>query len=324
MMGDSRPPDHPQPVELLNLYLGDNLQRHPGACQRETHGHPGPPEPHGGHPWASDSPGPTLPDAPAGVSGVQPAHVGSCSSPGAPGGGCPAGSPRQSQSSSTQVVFWAGILQAQMCVLDLEEELEKTEGLRAELRCCIPSSSPGLPGHRDLRPRPAVEEEDSGEDSSGPEGEDQAWPQEDPSDSSPEWGAEEESLFFDNPLFLDSPCSDASASGECFSWGFTDSCPDVRTRPDSPQALEPLLLGGTGPRELGSEPDLGGSRCATPPFPVPSYKPHPSCWATQGAPTAPATQEGQVSSFLETVPGLPSGATRPRTLFWCRASCYLR
>ncbi|VTJ91468.1 Hypothetical predicted protein [Marmota monax] len=323
MMGDRRLPDHPQPVELLNLYLGDNLQPHPGVCQRETHGQPGPPEPCGGHTWALDSPETSRPDAPARVSGVEPAHVGRCSSPGTPGGSCPTGSPRPNHSSSTQVVFWAGILQAQMCVLDLEEELEKTEGLRAELRCCVPSSSPGLPGDRDLRPSPAVEE-DSGEDSSGPEGESQAWALEGAADSSPEWGAEEESLFFDNPLFLESPCSDTSASGECFSWGFSDSCLDVRTRPHSPQALEPRLLGGTGPRELGSEPDLKGSTaessgCATPPFPVPSYKLHTSCWAIHGAPTAPAAQEGQVSSL----PGLPwghaeqglPGATRPRTLF---------
>ncbi|XP_015355263.1 LOW QUALITY PROTEIN: PH and SEC7 domain-containing protein 4 [Marmota marmota marmota] len=320
MMGDRRLPDHPQPVELLNLYLGDNLQPHPGVCQRETHGQPGPPEPCGGHTWALDSPETSRPDAPARVSGVEPAHVGRCSSPGTPGGSCPTGSPRPNHSSSTQVVFWAGILQAQMCVLDLEEELEKTEGLRAELRCCVPSSSPGLPGDRDLRPSPAVEE-DSGEDSSGPEGESQAWALEGAADSSPEWGAEEESLFFDNPLFLESPCSDTSASGECFSWGFSDSCLDVRTRPHSPQALEPRLLGGTGPRELGSEPDLKGSTaessgCATPPFPVPSYKLHTSCWAIHGAPTAPAAQEGETS--LEDQPRLASPAVpyEDRALAW--------
>lgn len=298
-MGDSRRPDRPQPVELLNLYLGDNLQPHRGACQRETHGQPGPPEPCRGRTWALDSPESTGPDASAGVSGVEPARAGSRSSPGAPGGSCPTGSPQQNQSSSTQVVFWAGILQAQMCVLDLEEELEKTEGLRAGLKCCIPSAPPGLPGDGGLRPSPAVEE-DSGEDSSGPEGENRAWPKEGTADSSPEWGAEEESVFFDNPIFLDSPCSDTSASGEHFSWGFPESCLDVRTRPHSPQTLEPLLLGGSGPWELGSEPDLGGSTAgssgrSTPPFPVPSYKPHPSCWATQGAPTVPVAQEGEVS-----------------------------
>ncbi|MBZ3885421.1 PH and SEC7 domain-containing protein 4 [Sciurus carolinensis] len=283
-MGDSGLPDHPPPVGLLGLCLGDGLQP-PGARQRETRGQPGPPEPCRGHAWASGSPESTGPDAPAGVSGVEPAHAGSC----------PRGSPRQNQSSSAQVVFWAGILQAQMCVLDLEEELEKAEGLRAGLRSCLPSSPPGLPGHGGLCPSQAAEE-DSGEDSSGPEGENRAWPREGAADSSPEWGDEEQSVFFDNPLFLESPCSDAGASGECFSWGLPDSCTDARTRPDSPQTPEPLLPGGTGSWQLGREPDVGDSATATsghatPPFPVPSYKPHPSCWASVAA-----TQEGQPES----------------------------
>ncbi|XP_047378571.1 PH and SEC7 domain-containing protein 4 [Sciurus carolinensis] len=303
-MGDSGLPDHPPPVGLLGLCLGDGLQP-PGARQRETRGQPGPPEPCRGHAWASGSPESTGPAAPAGVSGVEPAHAGSC----------PRGSPRQNQSSSAQVVFWAGILQAQMCVLDLEEELEKAEGLRAGLRSCLPSSPPGLPGHGGLCPSQAAEE-DSGEDSSGPEGENRAWPREGAADSSPEWGDEEQSVFFDNPLFLESPCSDAGASGECFSWGLPDSCVDARTRPDSPQTPEPLLPGGTGSWQLGREPDVGDSATATsghatPPFPVPSYKPHPSCWAS-----VPATQEGQAS--LEDQWGLASPATpaEDRVLSW--------
>ena len=164
-------------------------------------------------------------------------------SPGSSRDSQPLGSPGQSQSTSTQVVFWAGILQAQMCVLDLEEELEKTEGLRAELRCCIPAAPEDLPtfpsspvGSRNsgLLPSPPVDaDEASGEDSSGPEGETQnpAWPREGALDLSPEWSAEEESIFFDNPLFLESPCSDASASETHFSWGFSDSYVDVRTGP---------------------------------------------------------------------------------------------
>nr|XP_020013602.1 PH and SEC7 domain-containing protein 4 isoform X2 [Castor canadensis] len=297
MMGDNRLLDHSQPVELLNIYLGDNLQPYADACSRETHGHPDPPEPCGEHTWTFDPPESTeKPDDPHSSPGMEPACLGSCSSQREPrqtpassgslGDSHPVRSPRQNQNSSTQVVFWAGILQAQMCVLDLEEELEKTEGLRAELRCCIPTPAPDFSGDVCLSPSLPVEE-DSGDDSSGAEGENQVWPRRETPDSSPEWGAEEESLFFDNPLFLESPCSDTSAAGECFSWGFPDSPTNERTGSDNLQTLEPVLPGSTGSWEPGSEPDTGcgmtdSSGYTTPP--VPSYKPHPFCWAS-GAPT---------------------------------------
>ena len=117
---------------------------------------------------------------------------------------------------------------------------------------------------------------------------------------SPEWSAEEESIFFDNPLFLESPCSDTSASETHFSWGFSDSYVDVRTGPQSPQTLEPPPLGGRVPWELGDEPDLGESTAessghTTPPFPVPTYRPHSFSWVVvdtpEGAPAAPSSQE---------------------------------
>ena len=100
------------------------------------------------------------------------------------------------------MVFWAGILQAQMCVLDLEEELEKTEGLRAELRCCIPTapadlptfpSSPVGPRNLGLLPSPPPDADEASEDdSSGPEGEPQkpAWPREGTLDLEPRWPLE--------------------------------------------------------------------------------------------------------------------------------------
>ncbi|KAF5926105.1 hypothetical protein HPG69_011231, partial [Diceros bicornis minor] len=288
MMGDDRLSEHPEPVEFLNIYLGDKLQPHPGAHLRETCGRPDPLKPCGEQTCASDPPDCTRRDASPRGSSAEPTHLGSGSSQ---------GDPRQSQSTSTQVVFWAGILQAQMCVLDLEEELEKTEGLKAELRCCLPPAPADLPtfpsspvGPRDSGLRPSLPVEDAlGEDSSGPEGENQnpVWLGKGAPDSSPEWGPEEESVFFDNPLFLDSPCSDTSASEEHFSWGFPDSPADVRTGPQSPQTLEPPLPGGRVPWELGSEPGLedgtaDSSRSTTPPFPVPIYRPHFS-WATVDA-----------------------------------------
>ncbi|KAF0876541.1 PSD4 protein, partial [Crocuta crocuta] len=318
MMGDDGLSEHPKPMEFLNLCLGDDLQPCPGAHLRETHSHPDPPKPCVEQTWSSEPPNCTKPDAPPRGSSSEPVHPESSPSqggprhkaappPGSPGSSHHLGSPRQSQSSSTQVVFWAGILQAQMCVLDLEEELEKTEGLRAELRCCLPTvpaelpsfpSSPAGPRGSGLNPSLPVEEAPGG-DSSGPEGENQKpeWPREGRPDSSPEWGAEEESVFFDNPLFLESPCSDTSTSGARFSWGFSDSCTDMRPGPQCPESLELPPPGGGVAREPGGEPDLGdgtsdSSGHTTPPFPVPIYKPHFFSWAaadtTEGIPEAPS------------------------------------
>ncbi|KAM6180300.1 PH and SEC7 domain-containing protein 4 [Erethizon dorsatum] len=324
MMGDHRLSDHPQPVEFHNICLGDSLQPHPGACLRERGHSPGQE-----HIWTFDPPEPTRTDPPPRDSGVEPAPLGSCSSQGdlrlaaaspeAQGGSCPPGSPLQNQSSSTQVVFWAGILQAQMCVLDLEEELEKTEGLRTRLRCCLPTSTPDLPGDTGLRPSPPVEE-DSGEDSIGPKGVNQAWPREVSPGSSPEWGSEEESVFFDNPLFLESPCSDTGVSREYFSWGFPDSQAGVKPGPDWP------LPGNGRPWELESELDLGDSTagssgCTTPPFPVPPYKSHRFCWASlataERTPTLPPAQdEGEASLEDERGPASLAGLCVDKTLTW--------
>ncbi|KAM5253695.1 PH and SEC7 domain-containing protein 4 isoform 11-T27 [Hipposideros larvatus] len=162
MMGDDRLSEHPKPMGLLNICLRDDLQPSLGVHPR------GMPEPSWEHTWASAPPDPTRPGTPPRGSSAEP--MGLVAGPSQ-------GDPRQSQGTSTQVVFWAGILQAQMCVLDLEEELEKTEGLRAGLRSCLPmapadlcpfSCSPTSPQDLDLCPGPPVEEA-SGEDSSGPE-----------------------------------------------------------------------------------------------------------------------------------------------------------
>ncbi|XP_013002824.1 PH and SEC7 domain-containing protein 4 [Cavia porcellus] len=324
MMGDHGLSNHPQPVEFHNICLGDSLHPRPGACLRERGHSPG-----REHKWTFEPPEPTRPDAPPRGSDVQPAHLGCCSSQGdlrspaasleAQGGSCAPGSPSQNQNSSTQVVFWAGILQAQMCVLDLEEELEKTEGLKTKLRCCLPTSTSELPGDPGLLPSPPVEE-DSGEDSSGPEGENQAWPKEGSPGFSSEWGPEEESVFFDNPLFLESPCSDTSVSREYFSWGFPDSQADERPGPDW------SLPGNNGPWELESELDLegstaGSSGCPTPLFPIPPYKSHPFCWASlataEGTPTPPpAQEEGEAYLEDERGPTSPAGPCVYETSTW--------
>ncbi|KAL6070137.1 hypothetical protein STEG23_014735 [Scotinomys teguina] len=307
-------------MEFLNIRLDDNLQPCPGTRPDETHGHPGPSEPCQERSWPFDPSESTRPDAHHGSSGVEPTHLGSYSSQGearqtpaslpSVGDNCALRSPPQNQSSSTQVVFWAGILQAQMCVLDLEEELEKTEGLRAELRCCIPPPSKDFLGDVGLSPSLPKKDAESRDDSSESEEENQIWPRGQMPGSSPEWGAEEDSIFFDNPLFLESPVSNTSTEGECFSWGYPDSHADMK--PHRPQALDSPVQDGTGLWRPGSELDLGSntadhSGCATPPFPVPSYKLHPclALGSTEGAPTVPPDQEGQ--TFLEEAlnPGSP-------------------
>lgn len=307
MMGD-----HLRPMECLNICLEDNLQPCPEAYPSEIHGHPGPSEPCQEHTCPFDPPESARPDAPHGNYGVESTHLENClvqvqarqasASLRSLEDNSSLGSPQQNQSSSTQVVFWAGILQAQMCVLDLEEELEKTEGLRAELRCCIPPPSKDLLGDEGLSPSRPEEDEDSGDDSSGPEEENQTWPREKIPGSSLEWGAEEDSIFFDNPLFLESPCSDTSTEGECFSWGYPNSHPDMKTWHQSPQTLDSPLQKGTGLWRQENELDLGSDTadhggCSTPPFPVPSYKMHPclALGSTEGDPTVPPDQEGETS-----------------------------
>lgn len=318
-MGDNRPSDHLRPMEFLNIHLEDNLQPRPGTHPNKIHGHPGPSEPSQEHSWPFDPPESTRTDAHHGSSGVETTRLGSCPFEGearqTPASLCSGGDNRslgspqqQNPSSSTQVVFWAGILQAQMCVLDLEEELEKTEGLKAELRCCIPPPTKDFLSDVGLSPSLHKEDEDPGDDSSEPEEENQAWPREQMPGSSPEWGAEEDSIFFDNPLFLESPVSDTSTEGECFSWGYPDSHPDMK--PHSPQALHSSLQEDTGLSGPGSELDLGSSTadhsgCATPPFPVPSYKLHP-CLALEsieGVPIVPPDQEGEVSYLRKPAEG---------------------
>lgn len=299
MMGDNSLSERPSPVEFLNVCLGDNLQPHLGVHPSGACSHPDPPEPLQGQTWASDSPESMRQDSPSGGCGTEPTGLGDGFSQRNP-----------SRSTSAQVVFWAGILQAQMCVLDLEEELEKTEELRAELRSCLPmapaalpsfSSSQGSPLDTGLLPSPPAGEALE-EDGSSPEGEgqDPVRLAEGTPGSSLEWSAEEERVFCDNPLFLESSHSD-SASIPHFSRGLPDASTD--TRPESPLLLRDGVLWG-----LEDEPDSGdgsggSSGCTTPSFPVPIYQPH--CWTqvatTDRPPTAPRSRgDSEVSWALGT------------------------
>ncbi|XP_075419239.1 PH and SEC7 domain-containing protein 4 [Tenrec ecaudatus] len=314
MMGDDALSDHPEPTDFLNIFLGDSLQPSPEVPLREWSHQPESTGPSREQAWAFGPPDPSRQDA-LGGQVKEPTHLESCSSQGelsksTTPPGSPGGNPQRSQSTSAQVMFWAGILQAQMCVLDLEEELEKTEGgLRAELRCCIPKapgdlptfpSSSASPGDLGLHPRPPPMEEDTGDDSSGPEEQSQGWPREGIAGLCPEWGPEEESLFFDNPLFLESPCSETS--GELFPWGFPNPLTEGKSGPESLQMQEAPFPGGGVSWEMERELDLedgaaGSSGHSTPPFPMPIYRVHSLSWPTEGATEgAPRILPGQAEN----------------------------
>ncbi|XP_027701530.1 PH and SEC7 domain-containing protein 4 [Vombatus ursinus] len=209
---------------------------------------------------------------------------------------------RDSQNNSTQVMFWAGILQAQMCVLDLEEELEKTDVFREELRRCIPS--PIEPPSFSPRGQNSQDQGiDSGEDSSGPEEEPREFPQDQPLSSPVEWGEEEESLFFDNPLFLESPTSVTSAHEEpCWSFAVLEGeerSEQERFEPEIQWTQTSLLKGEEDSRNLENKPEsVAGvadpDREPDPLYPVPTYKLHYQCWAKQDCPSVPASVSSPV------------------------------
>ncbi|KAM9061810.1 PH and SEC7 domain-containing protein 4 [Sarcophilus harrisii] len=249
-------------------------------------------------------------------------------------------SPRErlrSGNNSTQVMFWAGILQAQMCVLDLEEELEKTDVFREELRRCIPSPMelPNFsPSGRDSQdhsagPRSSHVADDSEEDSGGPEEEYRTSPRDDPLSSPVEWGEEEESLFFDNPLFLESPTSVTSTPDEN-SWSFPVPHGEERTEqgslePETHWTQRPLLEEGDSSWTLENKPNSvteasDPDRETDSLYPVPTYKLHYQSWAKQNCPNVPASVSSPVMveetlSFQDTpihqwTPELPSSVNK--------------
>ncbi|XP_007477647.2 PH and SEC7 domain-containing protein 4 [Monodelphis domestica] len=213
---------------------------------------------------------------------------------------------RDSQNNSTQVTFWAGILQAQMCVLDLEEELEKTDVFREELRRCIPSPmelpnfSPSGQASQDQStgPRSLYMVDNSSQDSSGPEEDQREIQQDDPLGSPVEWGEEEESLFFDNPLFLESPTSVTGAPEES-SWSLPVSDGEERTEhcrfeSETQWSQRSLLEGRGGSWDPENKPEsvvgvADPGKETDPLYLVPTYKLHYQSWVKQDCPSVPAS-----------------------------------
>ncbi|KAG8141156.1 hypothetical protein E2320_006817 [Naja naja] len=96
---------------------------------------------------------------------------------------------------ATQSVFWAGILQAQLCVLDLQEELDKqeeslqTHGVNSKsLDTAIVNHPLVLESDSEEEPEENVEKQEEGE-----------------SEEEEDEEEEVEYLFFNNPLFQESP-----------------------------------------------------------------------------------------------------------------------
>ncbi|CAM4685490.1 unnamed protein product [Lepidochelys olivacea] len=192
----------------------------------------------------------------------------------------------EEKNDAAQALFWAGILQAQLCVLDLQGELEKQEEPVAELSSwsqgpenaqrCSPTAQ-GLPiswEPLDERATAASDSDDGQEAGPGR--------QEEESLSSEEEEEEEQCLFYNNPLFQESPCptgpspSDGPAlwsTAEGYHAGSSDET--HRAPQDEPvsgsQREEVLWCPLAEADEPGAEDEV--------PCDVPAYTIHCSTWA---------------------------------------------
>ncbi|XP_072492890.1 PH and SEC7 domain-containing protein 4 [Notamacropus eugenii] len=309
MMDGQGLPGHPESMGYHLAHMGENLQQLSGEHPKGVYGPPEIPGPCVDQAWVFDPANQDIPRMLGANNSPQVLPLAEHylksnrdTSPSSPRERHHSG--RDSQNNSTQVMFWAGILQAQMCVLDLEEELEKTDVFREELRRCIPSPvelprfSPHGQDSQDqgISSRSLHMAADSEEDSSGPEEEPREVSQIEPLSSPVEWGEEEESLFFDNPIFLESPTSVTSAHDEPF-WSFPVSDGEERTeqgslQPETQWTQRSLLEEGRGSWSLENKPEsvvevADPSRETDLLYPVPTYKLHYQSWVKQDCPKLP-------------------------------------
>ncbi|XP_074054183.1 PH and SEC7 domain-containing protein 4 [Macrotis lagotis] len=316
MMDGEGLPGHPQSMGYHLAHLGESLQQVSGDPPMGVFEPPVVPEPCVDQAWIFD---PTNRDMPRilganknpQVLPLAEHYLGSDreASPSSPREHLP--SRRESQNNSTQVKFWAGILQAQMCVLDLEEELEKTDVFREELRRCVPSpmklpdfSPRGQESQdQDIGPRLSHIADDSEEDCNELEKGHRESPQDECLSSPVEWGEEEESLFFDNPLFLESPTSVTSVPEEV-SWSFPVSYGEERTEQGRPEIKTKWIHRSLDKEEESScdqenRPDSvfgipDNGRETDPFYSVPTYKLHYQSWVKQDCPNVPASVSSPV------------------------------
>lgn len=106
----------------------------------------------------------------------------------------------KSSSNSTQALFWASILQAQMCVMDLQGEIDKQKETE-NIPCLSPEKMPATPAPQGF----TESHEPLLLDSDSEESEDLSERVEEEEGSSEEEDEEVEYLFYNNPLFQESP-----------------------------------------------------------------------------------------------------------------------
>ncbi|XP_062995467.1 PH and SEC7 domain-containing protein 4 [Elgaria multicarinata webbii] len=195
---------------------------------------------------------------------------------------CPESLKTQDKSNhdTTQALFWASILQAQMCVLDLQGEIDRQKE-PLKISSLSPERVPVMAVSRDsvASCEPLFLDSDSGE-----EPEESLEGQEEESSSEEE--EEVEYIFYNNPLFQDSPRPTRTISSEGSSlWGhpegkvsaeedegIVDSALVFRDRGDhlfcqTCVATSPEAMDFCSEVEPGARDDL-------PPGPFPSYLPH--------------------------------------------------
>ncbi|XP_030057563.1 PH and SEC7 domain-containing protein 4 [Microcaecilia unicolor] len=117
--------------------------------------------------------------------------------------------PKMGKHESAQEMFWAGILQAQLCMLDLQDEIDKQGDLKEPSRNLfqnleeIPKSVPAVTDFRIDKNALLIEEEDEVADENNDDDDEESDEerQRDNEDTPSESDIEEECLFFNNPLF---------------------------------------------------------------------------------------------------------------------------
>ncbi|XP_033015111.1 PH and SEC7 domain-containing protein 4-like [Lacerta agilis] len=188
-----------------------------------------------------------------------------------------------SSNDATNALFWASILQAQLCVLDLQGEIDRQkEPLRSS--SLSPEKALGTPPSQDSATsyEPSLLESDSGEE---PEEDSERQEEEDEGSLEEEEEEEEEveCLFYDNPLFCASPRTTSSEGpallGHMEQKAFKEDGEGIPTCGLTSRDCAHGLPGQTSvavslaatDSEPAPEPDPGGDPS---PGPYPSYVPH--------------------------------------------------
>ncbi|XP_029460105.1 PH and SEC7 domain-containing protein 4-like [Rhinatrema bivittatum] len=126
---------------------------------------------------------------------------------------------------AAQEMFWAGILQAQLCMLDLQDEIDKQDpkeeprNLLQDLQETPESLPPGLDFQLSVTDDKALLIEEDGEaeaEKSDDEEESDGERQREDEDIPSESDIEEECLFFNNPLFQDSAITTRTCVEQAF------------------------------------------------------------------------------------------------------------